>query len=123
MKLILVLTVLAIGTNLARPPIFGMLSNLTSEHEQGATIGVAQGAGSLARILGPVFATAVYSTKSLPHWLAEWIHSISGTAREPGILPYVICGVLAIATGLFALQRLTKRPTVVVTETAKATSS
>ena len=122
-KLILVLTVLAIGTNLARPPIFGMLSNLTSEHEQGATIGVAQGAGSLARILGPVFATAVYSTKSLPHWLAEWIHSISGTAREPGILPYVICGVLAIATGLLALQRLTKRPTVVVTETAKATSS
>jgi hypothetical protein len=32
--------------------LFGLLSNLTSAHEQGSNIGVAQGAGSLARIIG-----------------------------------------------------------------------
>ena len=87
-KLLAALGLLAIGTSLARPPIFGMLSNLTSEHEQGATIGVAQGSGSLARILGPIFATALY-------------------AHIPA-LPYVICGVLAFGTGLMAVQRLSR---------------
>ena len=57
--LLLALALLSVGTSLTRPPLFGMLSNLTPAHEQGATIGVAQGAGSLARILGPVFATAL----------------------------------------------------------------
>ncbi|HMP84695.1 MAG TPA: MFS transporter, partial [Verrucomicrobiota bacterium] len=53
------LAVLALGTGLTRPPLFGLLSNLTPAHEQGATIGVAQSAGSLARILGPIFATTL----------------------------------------------------------------
>ena len=34
------LAVLAIGSSLTRPPVFGMISNLTSSREQGATIGV-----------------------------------------------------------------------------------
>jgi DHA1 family tetracycline resistance protein-like MFS transporter len=51
------LAILAVGSALTRPPLFGLLSNLTPAHEQGATIGVAQSAGSLARILGPIFAT------------------------------------------------------------------
>jgi DHA1 family tetracycline resistance protein-like MFS transporter len=46
------LGLLAIGSSLTRPPLFGLLSNLTSANEQGANIGVAQGAGSLARIIG-----------------------------------------------------------------------
>lgn len=46
------LGLLAIGSSLTRPPLFGLLSNLTSAHEQGSNIGVAQGAGSLARIIG-----------------------------------------------------------------------
>ncbi len=46
------LGLLAVGSSLTRPPLFGLLSNLTSAHEQGANIGVAQGAGSLARIVG-----------------------------------------------------------------------
>jgi MFS family permease len=85
-KLLFVLALLSVGTSLARPPIFGLLSNLTSEREQGATIGVAQGAGSLARIIGPIFATALY-------------------VYIPA-LPYVICGALALGTGAVALQRL-----------------
>lgn len=107
-KLIIALCVLAIGSNLARPPIFGMISNLTEAHEQGATIGVAQGSGSLARIIGPIFATAFYSIKSLPHWLAAPLESLSSAFARPGMLPYLTCGVLAILTGLLALQRLSK---------------
>jgi len=51
-RLLGVLALLAIGSSLTRPPLFGLLSNLTSANEQGANIGVAQGAGSLARIIG-----------------------------------------------------------------------
>jgi multidrug resistance protein len=84
--LLLVLALLSIGTSLTRPPLFGLLSNLTPAQEQGATIGVAQGAGSLARILGPVFATAliVYSPP----------------------LPYLICAVVLVLTTLLVVQRL-----------------
>jgi MFS transporter, DHA1 family, tetracycline resistance protein len=91
--LLLALALLSIGTSLTRPPLFGMLSNLTPAEEQGATIGVAQGAGSLARILGPVFATAllVYSPP----------------------LPYLICAAVLLATTGLVVQRLGReaRPT------------
>jgi len=77
------LALLAIGSSLTRPPIFGLLSNLTSAHEQGATIGVAQGAGSLARILGPIFAT------TLLHYLPP--------------LPYLTCtAILLVTAAIFA---------------------
>jgi len=84
--LLLALGLLSVGTSLTRPPLFGMLSNLTPAHEQGATIGVAQGAGSFARILGPVFATALL------------VHS------PP--LPYLICAVVLLATTVLIIQRL-----------------
>lgn len=79
------LALLSIGTSLTRPPLFGLLSNLTSAHEQGANIGVAQGSGSFARILGPIFATGL-----LP------VHQS---------LPYLICaGILLATTGLFVAR-------------------
>jgi DHA1 family tetracycline resistance protein-like MFS transporter len=59
-KMLLALALLAIGSGLTRPPLFGLLSNLAPANEQGATIGVAQSAGSLARILGPLFAATLY---------------------------------------------------------------
>jgi MFS family permease len=58
--MLVALAILSVGTSLTRAPLFGLLSNLTSAHEQGATIGVAQSAGSLARILGPIFATTTF---------------------------------------------------------------
>ena len=84
--LLLALALLSVGTSLTRPPLFGLLSNLTPAHEQGATIGVAQGAGSLARIFGPIFATAllVYSPP----------------------LPYLICAAVLLATTFLVVQRL-----------------
>jgi MFS family permease len=84
--LLLALALLSVGTSLTRPPLFGLLSNLTPDNEQGATIGVAQGAGSLARILGPIFATA----------LLAW---------SPA-LPYLTCAAVLLGTTVLVVQRL-----------------
>lgn len=81
-----VLALLALGTGLTRPPLFGLLSALTPANEQGGTIGVAQGAGSLARIIGPMFAGLVF-------------------AAHPS-LPYFVCAGVALATGVFAWLKL-----------------
>ena len=51
---------LAVGSGLTRPPLFGLLSILTPSNEQGATLGVAQSAGSLARVIGPLWAGFAY---------------------------------------------------------------
>ncbi len=77
---------LAVGSGLTRPPLFGLLSRLTPADEQGSTLGVAQSAGSLARVFGPPFAGYLFDRH------AAW--------------PFVICGVLAIGTGLVAWARL-----------------
>jgi MFS family permease len=86
LELLPVLALLAIGSGLTRPPLFGMLSILTPEDEQGETLGLAQSAGSLARIAGPMFAGGLF------HWHPAW--------------PYVACAAIAAATGLFAWVRL-----------------
>lgn len=77
---------IAVGSGLTRPPLFGLISVLTVPSEQGATIGIAQSVGSLARILGPIFAGAFFD-------------------RNPG-LPYGLCAFLAFGTGLAAWIRL-----------------
>ncbi len=84
-----VIALLAIGSGLNRPPVFGMISLSSSPHEQGANLGVAQSFGSLARILGPIFAGTLFFVKPS--------------------LPYVICGGIALLTGLFAWQRLCQK--------------
>ena len=86
--LLAALALLSIGSGLTRPPLFGMLSILTPEHEQGATLGVAQSAGSLARILGPIFAGGLFEFH--PTW------------------PYVACAVIALVTGIIAAKKLMK---------------
>jgi multidrug resistance protein len=86
--MLVALALLAIGSGLTRPPLFGMLSILTPAHEQGETIGVAQSAGSLARIFGPIFAGGLFELN--PSW------------------PYVACAILALVTGVLAWVRLIK---------------
>ncbi len=86
LKLLGALALLSFASSLTRAPLFGLLSNLTPANEQGATIGVAQSAGSLARIFGPLFALPLYT------------HHVG--------LPYFICGGIAIFAGLIAAQRL-----------------
>lgn len=78
--LLIALALLSIGSGLVRPPVFGLISILAPSNEQGATIGVAQSAGSLARITGPVFASTLFELH--PAW------------------PYVFAGSLAFVTAV-----------------------
>jgi MFS transporter, DHA1 family, tetracycline resistance protein len=88
--LLLGLAIFAIGSSLTRPPVFGMISMLAPAHEQGATMGVTQGVGSLARIAGPLFAGSVFFV------------------NPP--LPYLICSGLCFATAMLTLFCLTHIP-------------
>jgi MFS family permease len=65
------------------------MCSLAPANEQGATISVAQSAGSLARILGPLFAATLY------------LHVAP--------LPYATCGVISILAGVLAVRRLSKK--------------
>ena len=87
--LLAALAVLSIGSGLTRPPLFGLLSVLTPPDQQGATIGVAQSAGSLARIFGPMFAGGLFEA-------------------NPAI-PYVTCAIIALLTGVVAWSRLAQK--------------
>lgn len=76
----------AVGSGINRPPTMGMISKNAPPHEQGATLGVAQSIGTLARIIAPVFAT--------------WLDAI----YQP--LPFLICAGIAIVSGIVAWQHL-----------------
>lgn len=84
--MLLSLGLFAAGSGINRPPVFGLISLNSPADEQGATMGVAQSAGSLARILGPLFATTAFSLKPA--------------------LPYLLCAGVAAATGLLAWKYL-----------------
>ena len=89
-EILTVLALLAIGSGLNRPPVFGMISLNSSPHEQGANLGVAQSIGALARILGPIFAGSLF-----------FVHPA---------LPYLICGGIALLTSFVAWSTLCKAP-------------
>jgi MFS family permease len=86
MAMLAALALLAVGSALTRAPLFALLSNLAPPTEQGATIGVAQSAGALARIVGPLFAASLY------------FHAPA--------LPYVVCGAISMAGAAVAALRL-----------------
>jgi MFS family permease len=88
LALFFVVAWLAVGSGLTRPPLFGLLSILTPAHEQGATLGVAQSAGSLARVFGPPLAGWLYDKN--PAW------------------PYLGVTVIAVVTGLVAWNALVR---------------
>jgi serine/threonine protein kinase len=98
-----VLALLAIGSGLTRPPLFGMLSILTPAQEQGETLGVAQSAGSLARIFGPMFAGGLF------HLHPTW--------------PYLACGAIALFTGVLAWVRLVKTESALLAAKARDSST
>ena len=88
-KMLLALALLSIGSSLTRAPLFGLLSNLTPANEQGATIGVCQSAGALARIVGPIFAATLYVPMPM--------------------LPYVVCGVISVIAAGLAIVWLVRK--------------
>jgi MFS transporter, DHA1 family, tetracycline resistance protein len=93
LMLLLFLGLLSIGSSLTRPPVFGLISILTPAHEQGATLGVAQSVGSLARIVGPIAAGAFYQF-------------------QPS-LPYIVCAVISVVTAMLAWIALCRGPSAV----------
>lgn len=68
------------------PPVFGLLSQFARADEQGATLGIAHSAASLARILGPIFAATLFDV-------------------EPA-LPYLLCAGVSLLAGLLAWGKL-----------------
>jgi DHA1 family tetracycline resistance protein-like MFS transporter len=88
--LLLGLGLFAAGSGINRPPTFGMISLLSPANEQGQTLGVAQSAASLARILGPLFATSIYVIRPS--------------------LPYLVCGAVALIAGVLAWYWLCRAP-------------
>jgi MFS family permease len=88
--LLVALALLAIGSGLNRPPVFGLISIKSPVDEQGANLGVAQSFGSLARIFSPIFATTLFYLNMA--------------------LPYLLCAGLALLTAFFAWQYLCRTP-------------
>ena len=84
--MLIALAVFSIGSGINRAPTMGLISQLSPTDEQGATLGIAQSAGTLGRVLGPTVATTLYDL-----WL-------------PG--PYLACGAIALLAGLLAMLRL-----------------
>jgi MFS family permease len=80
------LVVFAAGSGINRAPTMGLISRLSPDDEQGATLGVAQSAGTLARVVGPLTATSLF---------ALWVPA-----------PYLFCAGVATIAGLLALRRL-----------------
>ena len=80
------LALFAIGSGINRAPTMGLISQLSPADEQGTTLGVAQSAGTLARVLGPTVATTLYDL-----WLPA---------------PYLACATIALLAGLLAVLRL-----------------
>jgi MFS family permease len=87
--LLAVLAILSIGSGLTRPPLFGLISSLTPVAEQGVTLGVAQSIGALSRILGPVFASALY----------DW---------HP-VVPYTTCALISLGASFWTVIGLRRR--------------
>jgi nitrate/nitrite transporter NarK len=83
--MLVVLAIFAAGSGINRAPTMGLISRFSPADEQGATLGVAQSAGTLARVLGPLFATTLYQV------------------RAPS--PYLACAGVAIAAAFLARQR------------------
>lgn len=84
--LLLVLALFSAGSGINRAPTLGLISRFAPADEQGSTLGVAQSIATLARVLGPVFATGL-----LKYSLAA---------------PYLACAGIALSAGLLARQRL-----------------
>ena len=70
----LIILPLSIGTALLNPSINALISRSASATEQGATLGLAQGLGSLARALGPFCGLLTFQIHhSIPYFIAAFI--------------------------------------------------
>lgn len=81
------LALLGFGSTAFRPPVTGMISILSPENEQGATLGVSQSMASLARSFTPFIVAPLYFDVGM------------GT-------PFFLCGGLALCAGIVTALKL-----------------
>lgn len=86
-----VMTILALGNGIMRPPNLGMISLLTSPAEQGLALGVANSLASLGRIVGPV--------------VGGWLYQHGGQGA-----PFVLAGTLAFGALALVLMSYARLP-------------
>ena len=60
-SLFLAMTLLAIGSGISNPLLSSLVSKLAGDTERGTVLGIFQGAGSLARVIGPFYVGFVYA--------------------------------------------------------------
>jgi len=84
---LLALGILSIGDGAVTPMISTLLSFISPENAQGETLGLAQGVGSLGRVVGPLVAGMLY------------------TLTKPGT-PFLVGGMLSIVAFLLAIPAL-----------------
>ncbi|MGC9035318.1 MAG: MFS transporter [Verrucomicrobiia bacterium] len=84
--LMVLLAIFSAASNINRTPTMGQISVHAPSNEQGATLGVAQSAGTLARVFGPTYATALYGVNTN--------------------LSFIVTAALTIAGGIFAWRFL-----------------
>lgn len=89
-SLYVAITFLALGNGIAGPVIMGLTSKLTPDNEQGSVAGMNQSVGSMARLVGPITGTLLYS--------------MLGTRS-----PYLIATAILSVAALFAFKKL-ERP-------------
>ncbi len=75
----IVMTILALGNGLMRPPNLGLISQLTPPEDQGLVMGVTNSLASLGRIIGPIIGGIFYQqiAQNSPFWLAALLIGIA----------------------------------------------
>ncbi|MGC8743388.1 MAG: MFS transporter [Verrucomicrobiia bacterium] len=76
--LMILLALFSAASNINRTPTMGQISVHAPAGEQGATMGVAQSAGTLARVFGPTYATALYGVNTNLSFIVTAIMTIAG---------------------------------------------
>lgn len=85
--LLLAITILSFGNGLSGPIIAGQISKLTPDSEQGNVSGLNQSVTSVARLIGPIAGTLLYSSLGMKS-------------------PYFIATIILILTATFAFKKL-----------------
>lgn len=97
--LLVPLAISAVGRGIAQPALMSLVSLGAAPRERGAVMGIFQASASLARVVGPVLAGALYDVRgALPFWLAGAL--VAAVAASRGRLPARSGGAGAAAAAL-----------------------
>ena len=86
--LFVAMTLLAFGNSICGPVLAGLISKNTPDEEQGNIMGVNQSIGSLARLVGPIIGTFLYSQFSIrtPYFISTLVLLITAVVSVQKLL-------------------------------------